>query len=336
MTLRTIFGSEVYLTMIASAIALGGVACTIVTTDGTPTPVAPGGTVPGTDGGLTEPGPDGGVAADGGASSGAGNFGAISLSSNTLSVGTTDVNSSSASAFFSAATVGGTTTTTKCTTTTDGSCSVTECDTTPAAPVEAGAPVDAGTPPKPANAGAIDVTGGTIGAEGIELAVGETGLYTAVSGQTKLWAGGEDISVKAAGDTVPAFAQKVKAPSIVTLTEPTLPAAGQQLTVDRTKEMKITWTGGTSGDVQVAISGSAGNKLTSISCTFPASNSNGAITAAALGKLPVVSAAPDTGSFFLSSSSSTAFKQGDWTLSLSATSFGKAGSSYASAQLKIQ
>jgi hypothetical protein len=245
--------------------------------------------------------------------------GSVTLSQSSFTAGPTTINSFSASAlFFETVTTGATGgTTATCKTSTDGACTISECDFSGAE-----APADPGTPAAPAkapHAGEITVAA----SETLTLAVDDKGAYAPKTGQTQLWATGSDITVKAAGDTIPAFEKVLKAPASVTVTAPAAPAAGQSLDVDRAKELPFTWTGGGDGDVSVSVSAALleNNKVTkssSITCKFPSKDNKGTISAAAMGKL----VATDTGSVIVGSSTTEAFEAGGWKLNVTASAGG--------------
>ena len=246
--------------------------------------------------------------------------GSVTLSQSSFTAGPTTINSFSASAaFFESVTTGATTGAATCKTSTDGACTISECDFSGA---EAPAPADPGTPATPAKAPhAGDIT--VEASETFTLAADDKGAYAAKTGQTQLWATGSDITVKAAGDTIPAFEKVLKAPASVTVTAPAAPAAGQSLDVDRAKELPFTWTGGGDGDVSVSVTAAVleNNKLTkssSIACKFPSKDNKGTISAAAMGKL----VASDTGSIIVGSSTTEAFEAGGWKLNVTASAGG--------------
>jgi len=288
-------------------------------------------------GGTGDNGGNGGDAGGGGTDGGGGGggstkIGSISLSSSTFKVASTTIATHSASAFFAdetgaAGDTGGTST--GCTTTTDGSCTVVECQAKGGDGGTVGGG-DGGKVKSP-TAGEIDLSGGKIAAAGIKLTPNGDGLYTADSGQTAIWDGGEDISVKALGDAVPAFDQKVKAPSAVTLTKPAWPAPGTPLAVNRANALDLQWTGGSAGDVTVLLSSAGGGKSAVITCKFPSAGGTGTVPASSLGKL-----AAGAGVVSMVNTSTNAFKQGDWAINLTATSPVLAGSAVASGQINAQ
>ena len=111
-----------------------------------------------------------------------------------------------------------------------------------------------------------------------------------------LFAGGDLITVTAAGGDVPAFSGSVVAPTPLTVTSPTLGG----VTVDTTKDLVFTWTGSSVGKASfyVSTTTTTGGTVTSSSwagCAFDASASTGTIPKAALAKLEKTSGTKTTG-----------------------------------------
>jgi hypothetical protein len=250
--------------------------------------------------------------------------GVISLTQTVIKAGATTINTYSAIASFSeVAASTGTGTENPCKTSMEGTCSITECTTPQGGTQTGGNP----TATKAPDAGEITIAGSTT----VKLdAAADTGAYKPGSGQVELFAAGADISVKAAGATVPAFDQKVVGPGQITVTS-TWPAAGTAFDVDRTKDINLVWTGGTAGDVTASLVSNASGKTGTVSCKFPAADGKGTIPAAALAKLVVTA----QGAISVSASNTNDFTQGDWKITLSALSPGKAGASSASGLANI-
>ncbi len=160
-----------------------------------------------------------------------------------------------------------------CTTSTAGACQVVECEK---ASSSGGGSSDSAQAP---TAGEIGITGGSIPAGGINVSAGAKGTYAA-HGSTSLWSGGEPTSVKATGGDIPAFDQRVTAPSVITVTAPAF-AGTTPLTIDRAQGLVVTWTGGTVGEVQVLGTSEAKPKATTIWCTFPANAGTATVPASA-------------------------------------------------------
>ena len=270
---------------------------------------------------------DGGIVDDSGNASDTGNGsdsgtpvptkgGGVYLTSYAYTIANTPVAGMSASAGFYSAYGAAT----GCTTTTDGPCSISAC-------TSGGG--DAGGSPVSASAGTIQVTGGS---KPVQLTPSGS-TYTAVSGQTTLWSGGEQLEAIGAGAEVPAFDLKVTAPGYVTITVPTWPAAGGKVPITRTQPFAVAWTGGGAGNVVVGISATSGAQSTTLSCSFPASGGSGTVPATALGKLPA--AAPTAGISITGSNVTEAVVSG-WALRVNALTLAKTGTGVASAGVTIQ
>lgn len=260
---------------------------------------------PGSDGGTN----DSGTAATKG--------GGVYVASYAYTIANTTVAGMSASAGFDSA-FGASTG--NCTTTTDGACTISAC-------TSGGS--DAGSGAVPASAGVIQITGGN---NPVQL-VPSGPTYTAVTAQTALWGGGEQLDVSAAGAEVPAFDLKVIAPGYVTVTTPVWPAAGGKVPITRSQAFALAWSGGGAGNVVVAITGTAGSQSTSLSCSFSASGGAGSVPASALAMLP---ASPTSASISISASNVTDAVVSGWSLRVVALTLGKSPSGVASASATIQ
>ncbi|HEX7601158.1 MAG TPA: hypothetical protein VF316_06110 [Polyangiaceae bacterium] len=269
---------------------------------------------------------DGGLVGDSSNGDGGGNNdsgtaatkgGDVYVASYAYTIANTSVAGMSASAGFDSAFGAATG---NCTTTTDGACTITSCTTGGS---------DAGSGAVPASAGIIQITGGN---KPVQL-VPSGPTYTAVTGQTALWGGGEQLDVSSAGAEVPAFDLKVIAPGYVTVTTPVWPAAGGKVPITRSQAFALAWTGGGAGDVVVAITGTAGSQSTSLSCTFSASGGSGSVPASALAMLP---ASPTSAAISITSSNVTEAVVSGWSLRVNALTLGKSTSGVASGGATIQ
>jgi hypothetical protein len=231
-------------------------------------------------------------------------------------IANTPVAGMSASAGFYSAFAG----TGSCTTTTDGACTISAC-------TSGGS--DAGGGAVAASAGTIQITGGN---KPVQLAPSGT-TYTAVTGQTAFWNGGEQLDVVGAGAEVPAFDLKVTAPGIITVTTPVWPAAGGKVPITRASAFPVAWTGAGAGNVVVAISGTAGSQSTSVSCKFTASGGSGSVPASALALLP---ASPTSAAISITASNATESVVSGWSLQVNAMTLAKSSTGIASAAATIQ
>jgi len=225
--------------------------------------------------------------------------------------------------FVEAAAVAGVPGTSKCTTTKEGSCDVMVCDL----PASSGGgsndpPPQGGEVKKSPSASDITIKA----ADEITLSPDGKGNYTPMTGQTALFAAGDDVLVKAKGAEVPAFSKTIKAPGIINVTAPEWPALGEAFTIDKANDLELTWENGGEGDVQATISSVADKKTSMITCKFKAADGTGKIAKAALGKL----VASETGSISISSANTAAFDQNGWKLNVLIMSPGTAGGGMAS------
>jgi hypothetical protein len=157
-----------------------------------------------------------------------------------------------------------------CTVTTHGDCKVRTCT--------------GGTPSTPTS-----VSAGTITVEGKEtliLTPDATNDYELAGGTGLLWDPGQTITISAAGAEVPAFTHALQASSPVTVTSPAAPPADTPLSLDRSKDFVLTWTGGTTGAVTTLWKVEGTDPFVSIQCAFAASDGEGTVPAAALQALP--------------------------------------------------
>lgn len=165
------------------------------------------------------------------------------------------------------------------------------------------------------SAGAVRITGGR---QTIELLPSAKGTYSPVTGGESLWTGGETLTVTADGKDVPAFTTKLVAPSKLTLTAPTLPAAAAALSVARATPFSATWSGepvGGAGEVVLYFDIATGANAFSATCTFKASAGAGEVPAAAFSDFP---AGSGTYNFYVKQTSTVT--PADWSVRFTASS----------------
>jgi hypothetical protein len=148
------------------------------------------------------------------------------------------------------------------------------------------------------SAGTLTVTGGTAP---IVIAPTTSGAnvsysYVAATGTGDggpSFAAGDTLTVSASGGAAPAFTATIALPGTIQITEPpppsptlpdgaVLPLPTLTTPIGRTAALTIAWTGGSSGNVLVALGESGG---AAVECLFPESAGRGVIPAAALAYL---------------------------------------------------
>jgi hypothetical protein len=127
---------------------------------------------------------------------------------------------------------------------------------------------------------------------------------------------GSTLNVAASGDTVPPFLASVTMPDLLTVTSPT-PDFSDTVTVFQSKDLPVTWTGATSGTIQVSMLQSSTAVNIQMVCQFPASAGSRTIPAATLSNLALGGMSPFsptvTGIDIIVSNSAQAMPPG-WTI----------------------
>ena len=180
----------------------------------------------------------------------------------------------------------------RCTRDVQGECTVLDCPTGPG---------------MLASAGALAIDGA---AQPLSLAPNDDNSYTRVMSESPLYAGGETLAFSASGGDVPAFSESVTAPGKAQITSPAKPA--QFLDVDKTTGLRITWTGGGTGFLQLALFAGTTTTL-SVSCRFPIEAGQGMIPPVTLTALPA-----GQGGFTMAAVAETELDAGDWAIALDA------------------
>jgi hypothetical protein len=148
--------------------------------------------------------------------------------------------------------------------------------------------------PPPTSAGTVSVTSG---AEWIEMSPNADETYTSKTVLGALWSGGDLLTFGTSGGVAPRFAQAMRAPAALTFTAPDLPVT--PATIDRTKDLAFSWTGGADGTfMELAIDGSAPFSASSaeLRCRYPSADGAGVVPAAALMWLPSATTSISVGS----------------------------------------
>jgi hypothetical protein len=126
------------------------------------------------------------------------------------------------------------------------------------------------------SAGAITFTNTT---EPVTLSPFSDGSYQVLTSDQTLFAPGDSMTIAAEGDEVPALENQLVAPASTVVTSRIGTAR-----IDRTQDLELTWTGATTGDVFVAVSGGA-SIVTAFDCRLPAGPGHGSIPAAVLAQM---------------------------------------------------
>lgn len=195
-----------------------------------------------------------------------------------------------------------------CVVTTEGSCSLSVCDFSDQEP----APEGPGSTSKAVSAGDVTITGLS---EEVVLSSDDNGSYTAASGTSRYWEGGETVVVSAPGsDDVPEFSIELTAPSDVSITDPEI-TLGVPVGVSRAEPFEVAWSEGDDGTISVSlIDGANDAELTRmITCTVPASA--GGVTV----DESLLEGFSDDGAISVSISAAAAATVEDWSLSVSAS-----------------
>jgi hypothetical protein len=138
-------------------------------------------------------------------------------------------------------------------------------------------------PPPPTSAGAVEVSAG---AKSITIVPAVDGTYASESlvPPAALWGAGDLLTFSVAGDVVPAFTHRVSALGPLTITVPPTPVAGSRGTLDRTKDLVVTWTNGSGALLELAIDATPAFSGTSyeLRCRWRSADGAGVVPSAAL------------------------------------------------------
>jgi hypothetical protein len=165
------------------------------------------------------------------------------------------------------------------------------------------------TPPAGVSAGTITISGA---AQAVTMTPTATATYNTFMTADPLFSGGEMITFTATGADVPAFMKSITAPTKATITAPAKPSStSPYLMISRSQDFSVSWTGGGSGLVQVALTSSQADQR--VFCRFEASAGTGKVPSAALAAL-----ATGTGGFAMASIAHSVFETGDYAIEASA------------------
>jgi hypothetical protein len=130
------------------------------------------------------------------------------------------------------------------------------------------------------NAGSVHITGTS---QPITLDPAADNTYMSFTATADLAQPGDMLTVTADGTTVPGYTETLVVPSKITITSPAKPAAA--VPVSRAADYTIAWSGGSTGDVELA-AGSSTQGAPFVYCQIPSSAGTGTIPAALLSMLP--------------------------------------------------
>lgn len=158
------------------------------------------------------------------------------------------------------------------------------------------------------HAGEIVLSGGIRNAT---LTPDSDGLYYPDSDSTyPLFAGDDLITVTATGGGVDGFSEQLRAPSLITLTAPEL--SFDNLVIDTTRDLDVSWTGGPLGDVEVFVFAQAenGSQFTNraVSCVQSVNSGTQVVPSAVLGDFLTYG----TGTLKIRNEHRTAFDSGEF------------------------
>lgn len=169
--------------------------------------------------------------------------------------------------------------------------------------------------PPARSAGVVTVSGANVP---ITLTPDHNDVYSSFSAMSQLaWPGDNTLTLIAAGADVPPFQLSAVAPSLVTLAAPATP--GSQLTIDRSRDLTMSWSGGRNGTVELTLSSHTPSTLVDIACDAPAGAGRMVVPQAVLATLL---AAPTSRTWTLSTIDNVQQQVGVYELTWFLSSFG--------------
>jgi hypothetical protein len=114
-----------------------------------------------------------------------------------------------------------------------------------------------------------------------------TGSYDVAGFASALWTTPKAaLTFTAAGGGLPTFSETFCGPVSATITKPAA-APGPALTIDRTSDLAVQWTGGAVGDLEILLrdDGGAGATSVEVRCFFTGASAQGTVPKAALAKI---------------------------------------------------
>jgi hypothetical protein len=164
-------------------------------------------------------------------------------------------------------------------------------------------------PPASVSGGTVTITGA---AQMITLTPNAMGQYETFMVANPLFNGGEMITFTTSGAMVPAVTKTITAPAKAMITAPAKPPmSSPYLVISRGQDFTVSWSGGGSGKVQVALNSTNADQR--VFCRFNASAGTGKLPSAAISTL-----AAGTGGFAMAAITEEQAVAGDWGLDVSA------------------
>jgi hypothetical protein len=112
------------------------------------------------------------------------------------------------------------------------------------------------------------------------------GAYDVARVARPLWSPKASLAFAAAGGAIPAFADRFCGPAPVAITKPAS-APGAGLTIDRSSDLALQWTGGAGGDLELVLrdEDAGASSTVEVRCFFAASAGQATVPKAALARI---------------------------------------------------
>ena len=162
-------------------------------------------------------------------------------------------------------------------------------------------------------AGQLTIAGG---ARNYTLSPTDSGAYGKVDNAGPPFAGGDKITLTAAGDLVPAFSIDAVAPFQIVAEQPKI--VGGALSISASKPLQLAWSGSPGGEVLGVLTRYSGSgEVTTAYCRFPGESGTGQLPQAVVGA--VAQAVGDTITFGMISRNQTTKLVGGYSIELNLT-----------------
>lgn len=132
---------------------------------------------------------------------------------------------------------------------------------------------------QPSNAGNIAVTNGSTSVSLIPFSASGGYSQSPIDASVGLiFSAGTSVTVAGKGGPAPAFSVQLTGPSAVIVTQP----SDMALSIDRTMDLAVAWTGSTTGDVVFELKGLAPENNPILDCAFSGKDTSGTVPSTAL------------------------------------------------------